>query len=134
MEDEDGSMDEDPILDILFMELDEIVNGLRQAILPGAVLGMINQNNFRQLQEFFQDERNAHRVNYCVDNQRCAMTSLEHAVRLGNWQLACFLLYALGADPQHNQYDGIFRSMACLLGLGPSDNIKGFQEELIPGF
>jgi hypothetical protein len=77
-----------------------------------------------------------HRINYVLlDDTEAEMNIMEHAVRLGNWKMVGFILYALSADPQQNKFDGIVQTIASYYdGNVPPEEVEGFDGTPIPGF
>jgi hypothetical protein len=133
MDDQDLPQHEDDC-DSLLRQLAEFEEALRDAFLPISVGEMVGCNKFQQLEAYFREEKNRHRVNYCINSPQAGMTCLEHAVSAGNWKMACFLIVALDADPEKNKFDGVLETMASAYGVGPPLEYEEFNGKPIPGY
>lgn len=73
-------------------------------------------------------------ANQSIDFKCAFMTPLEFAVHRGDWKTVA-IFFSFGADPIHNDFDGLLATFGSLSGYEAPKQVAGFDgENPMPGF
>jgi len=95
--------------------------------------GFIREGKFKEIVAKLQSG-GKEAANQSIDFLCAFMTPLEFAVHRGDWKTVA-IFFSFGADPIHNEFDGLLETFGSRAGYEAQNQVAGFDgENPIPGF